>query len=420
MTQHPRKLQIDPPFWRDIRKLRVIGQVLFLIIAIALFVILFGNTQAALQRTGLTISFDFLNRTSQFAISEGLTPNPHSNEDTYGHAFAIGLVNTLRVVGVGLVLTTALGLIMGLARLSTNWLIRQIAIVYIEIMQNTPLLIQLFFLYSGVLLLLPPVRQAITLPGPIYLSVRGFAMPELRSTDTTTLWILIVAAAMLIGWLIWRQRRRIRIETGKPTYGVEIGLGIVVLATVISWFALPRQPYTVGVPQIEGVRYIENKGTVISPKFMAIAPNIPLIDVKADYQIVSPEFAAIVAGLVLYTGAFVAEIVRAGIQSVPTGQWEAARAQGFSYGQLLRLIVLPQALRVMIPPLTNQYLNLIKNSSLGAAVGFSDLFGVSKTVLQSGQVVSVIAIVMLLYLTLDLITSFIMNVINGRFQLKAR
>jgi general L-amino acid transport system permease protein len=301
------------------------------------------------------------------------------------------------VIGVGLILTTALGLIMGLARLSTNWLIRQIAVVYIEIMQNTPLLIQLFFLYSGVLLLLPPVRESIVLPGPTYLSIRGLAMPALWPTETTGMWTVIVTVAAVIGWAIWRQRRRIRIETGQITYAFEIGAGIIILTGVIAWFVLPVRPFNVSFPEIVGPRYVDTQGVVVSP-----------------------EFAAIVAGLVLYTGAFVAEIVRAGIQSVPTGQWEAARAQGFTYGQLLRLIVLPQALRVMIPPLTNQYLNLIKNSSLGAAVGFSDLFGVSKTVLQSGQVVSVIAIVMLLYLSLDLITSFIMNVINGRFQLKAR
>ena len=397
MTQQSHQLQTGPPFWRDIRKIRVIGQVIFLIIAIIVFVVLFGNTQAALQRTGLTISLDFLNRTSQFAISEGLTPNPHSNADTYGHAFAIGLINTLRVIGVGLVLTTALGLIMGLARLSTNWLIRQIATVYIEIMQNTPLLIQLFFLYSGVLLLLPPVRESIVLPGPVYLSIRGLAMPALWPTETTAAWVGVVAIAAIIGCVVWWQRRRIRIETGQITYAFEIGAGIVVLVGLVAWFVLPARPFNISFPEIVGPRYVDTQGIVVSP-----------------------EFAAIVAGLVLYTGAFVAEIVRAGIQSVPTGQWEAARAQGFSYGQLLRLIVLPQALRVMIPPLTNQYLNLIKNSSLGAAVGFSDLFGVSKTVLQSGQVVSVIAIVMLIYLTLDLFTSFIMNVINGRFQLKAR
>jgi general L-amino acid transport system permease protein len=286
---------------------------------------------------------------------------------------------------------------MGLARLSTNWLIRQIAMVYIEIMQNTPLLIQLFFLYSGVLLLLPSVRESIVLPGPIYLSIRGLAMPALWPTETTAIWVGVVTIAAIIGWVVWWQRRRIRIETGQITYAFEIGAGIVVLTALIAWFVLPARPFNISFPEIVGPRYVDTQGIVVSP-----------------------EFAAIVAGLVLYTGAFVAEIVRAGIQSVPTGQWEAARAQGFSYGQLLRLIVLPQALRVMIPPLTNQYLNLIKNSSLGAAVGFSDLFGVSKTVLQSGQVVSVIAIVMLIYLTLDLLTSFIMNIINGRFQLKAR
>jgi len=384
-----------PPLWRDIRFLRVFGQAIFVIAAVIMIGWFASNTQEGLRRTGLLPTFEFLDRTSQFQIDEGLVSEPHSAEDTYGHAFLIGTINTLRVIVIGLILTSILGLLMGLARLSTNWLIRQIAVVYIEVMQNTPLLVQLFFLYSGVFLLMPSVREAVQLPGPSYLSIRGFATPALWPTDTTGTWTLAVIISAVIGWLIGRQRSKVQLETGRPMYGTVIGIGIVIIVATIGWVAL--NPYIVSLPRIVGPRYASGEGSIVSP-----------------------EFTAIVAGLVLYTSAFVAEIVRSGIQAVPTGQWEAARAQGFSYSQILRLIILPQALRVMIPPLTNQYLNLIKNSSLGAAVGYQDLFSVSKTVFQSGQTIPTIIIVMTIYLVLDLSTSLVMNLLNARFQIKTR
>lgn len=390
-----------PPLWRDIRFLRVIGQVAFLIVVILIFSWLVGNTREGLKRAGLTLGFDFLSSPSSFQIDEGLTAQPHVRSDSFGHAFVIGSINTLRVIFIGLILTTILGLVMGIARLSTNWLIRSIAVVYIEIMQNTPLLVQLVFLYAGVFLLLPSVREAVTLPGPIYLSVRGLAMPALLPTASTPIWLVILSFGAGLGIREWQQRRRLWLHTGVPTHGVARGIGITFFVGAVAWLVLAlfsQPPFTVSLPQTVGPRYVEGEGVVVSP-----------------------EFAAIVTGLVLYTGAFVAEIVRAGMQSVPVGQWEAARAQGFSYIQILRLIVLPQALRVMIPPLTNQYLNLIKNSSLGAAVGYSDLFGVGKTIqLQSGASIQVIVIVMLTYLILDLFGSYIMNQVNARFQLKTR
>src|SRR5581483_656685 len=289
-----------------------------------------------------------------------------------------------------------LGLIMGVARLSTNWLIQHIAIVYVEIMQNTPLLVQLIFLYIGVLLTLPSVREAVVLPGPVYLSVRGLATPALVPTDKVATWLVVVLIAVGVGIVVWRVRRRAWLQTGQPTYGAELGTAIVVIAAIAAWLVLT--PFVVSLTRTVGPRYAENEGWILSP-----------------------EFAAALFGLVLYTGAFVAEIVRAEIQAAPIGQWEAARAQGLSHFETLRLIVLLQALRVMIPPLTNQYLNLIKNSSLGAAVGYSEIFGVGKTIqLQSGASVQVIIIVMITYLALDLFAALIMNIVNTRFQLKTR
>ncbi len=382
-----------PAFLRDLRVLRVIGQLAFVVVVVVIAAILINNTYRGLARTGQLPSFSFLSGSSRVQIDEG--PIPHTQDDTYLNAFVVGVVNTLRAAVAGLILATSLGLITGIARLSSNWLVRSIAIVYIEIMQNTPLLVQLIFLYSGVFLTMPSAREAIVLPGPSYLSNRGLATPALLSTQNTALWWLLVLAAALVGWILWRKRRRVQIETGRRMYGAEVGIGIVLTVAVIAWIVL--SPFTVSYPRVIGTRYASGEGTVVS-----------------DY------FAATVLGLVLYTSAFIGEVVRSGIQAIPHGQWEAARAQGLGYFQILRLVVLPQALRVMIPPLTNQYLNLIKNSSLGAAVGFQELFAVSKTIMESGQVIPVIFIVMTIYLTLNLIVSFVMNVANKRFEIKAR
>lgn len=403
MNQQSDRTTSIPPVWRNTHFLRVFAQIAFLFIVIALFVWLFSNTQQGLKRANLSLGFDFLNQASSFQIDEGLVPNPHTRQDSFAHAFAVGLINTLRVLVVGLVLTTIVGLVMGVARLSTNWLIRHIAVVYIETMQNTPLLVQLVFLYVGVILLLPPVRQSVTLPGPIYLSVRGMAFPALWPSPTTFPWLIMSILGLAAGIIIWRRNRRLQIETGRKTHWLEIALLVSLGVPILTWllFAITpgsSAPFIVSLPQIVGPRYVDTQGIIVSP-----------------------EFVAIVAGLVLYTGAFVAEIVRVGIQAVPKGQWEAARAQGFNYFQILRLVVLPQALRIMIPPLTNQYINLIKNSSLGAIVGYSDIFGISKTIqLQSGQAIQVVVIVMATYLALDLLASAIMNALNARFQFKAR
>ncbi|MFN7210003.1 MAG: ABC transporter permease subunit, partial [Aggregatilineales bacterium] len=247
----------------------------------------------------------------------------------------------------------------------------------------------------SVLLTLPRATEPIILPGPSYLSSSGLATPNLIATETTAFWLLLSVIGIGAGITLWRRLRAIRLETGRTTYAAEIGLGVMIGVTVIAWIVL--QPFTVDFPELGRFGYVRNKGAIVSANFVAI-----------------------VLGLVLYTGAFIAEVVRSGIQSVPTGQWEAARSQGFTYGQILRLIVIPQALRVMIPPLTNQYLNLAKNSSLGAAVGFAEVFGVARTMAQSVSVVPIMVIVMGIYLALSLIIAAVMNVLNARFQIKTR
>jgi general L-amino acid transport system permease protein len=389
-----------PPFWRDLRVIRVIAQVVFLALIVLLFYWLAQNTLNGLRRLNLLPSFEFLNQQSQFQIDEGLVPQPHRRTDTYANAFLIGLINTLRVAIAGLVLATLLGLVVGLARMSKNYLVRGIATVYIEVMQNTPLLIQLLFLYIGVFLTLPPTREAVTLPGPVFLSIRGLALPALFPTEHFGLWAVAALVFIGVGRYEWLRRRRIRIDTGRMTRGAEVGLLIALGGMALAWLvlsALGRNPLLLSLPRIAGPRYVVGEGVVVTP-----------------------EYTALVLGLVLYTAAFIGEVVRSGIQAVSFGQWEAARAQGFGYVHTLRLIILPQALRVMIPPLANQYVNLIKNSSLGAAVGFADLFGVANTSVQSGQVVPVIMLTMGLYLTLDLITTAGMNFVNSRVQFKTR
>lgn len=379
----------------DLRFLRYAVQVAFLAVVVGLLAWLVDNTRVSLEAAGIPTSFSFLEQTSGFDISEGLVFAPHSRTDTYAHAFAIAIINTLRTIVFGLFFATLLGLFVGIARLSTNWLLRNLALGFIEVIQNTPLLLQLYFLYSGVVLALPPIRQAIELPGPVYLSVKGLATPTLVAGETALIWVLLALGGLIVGITLWRRLRRIQIDTGRATYGAEIGLAVIALTGVLGWGIL--QPFTVSLPRIEGLNYARTDGAVLSPEFFAIT-----------------------LGLVLYTSAFIAEVVRSGIQSVPAGQWEAARAQGFSHAQILRLIVMPQALRVMIPPLTNQYLNLAKNSSLGTAVGFADLYGTAQTMQQSVPVIPVVVIVMTGYLSISLFIALIMNLINARVQPRTR
>jgi general L-amino acid transport system permease protein len=389
-----RTMNLLPAFLRDVRVLRVFAQIIFIVVIVTLIGWLLTNAQTGLQRANIPTDFNFLSQPSGFQIDEGLTFQPHKRTDPYVNAFVVGFVNTLRATFTSLILSTVFGLFIGIGRLSTNWLVRTLATGYIEVFQNTPLLLQLFFLFA-LIRLLPPIRQAIELPGPAYLSVRGLAIPTLNATATTLIWFVVAAAGIVGGAILWRRLRRIRIDTGRTTFAAEIGGLVMVGVGLIAGVIL--NPFEVSTPRIQGLGYAPNQGGIITPEFLVL-----------------------VLGLVLYTSAFIAEVVRSGIQAVPSGQWEASRAGGLTYGQTLRLVILPQALRIMIPPLTNQYLNLAKNSSLGAAVGYAELFGVARTMTQSVPAVPVIAIVMFTYLALSLVMAWVMNWINGRVQIKTR
>ncbi len=386
------------PFWRDIRVIRVIAQIVFVIVVLAIGAWLLDNYRNWLAERNLTFSFRFLRLEASFDLAEGI---PFKPTDSYARAFLVGVVNTLRVASVGIVLATLLGLVAGVARLSRNWLVSHIASVYIELIRNTPLLVQLFFLYFAVILKLPKLKTgdeitAITLPGPTYLSNRGLAMPWPRPSESFGAWWPFILAALVVALVLWILRARGVQRTGRPSFNF---LWIVVAFLVIpavGWLIVPGSPLVLDVPVIKGLK--ARGGTILSP-----------------------EFVALTLGLVVYTGAFIAEVVRAGILAVPKGQTEAARAQGFTEMQILRLIVLPQALRVIIPPLISQYLNLTKNSSLAIGIGFLDLYAVSNTMLnQSGRVVEVFLMIMAAYLSMSLSISLIMNIVNRRIQIVER
>jgi len=382
------------PFWRDVRVLKVLVQIAFLALVLALGFWAISNY----RERGFAFTYGFLDEEASFDLAEGIEFSP---TDSYARAFLVGVINTIRVAGLGIVFATLLGLVTGIARLSDNWLVSRMATVYIEIIRNTPLLVQLFFLYFAVILKLPQFKTlgqitAITLPGPIYLSNRGLAMPWPRPSDSFGSWWPFLVAALVVAVVLWILRARGVQRTGRPSFNFVWVLIAFVLIPAVGWLIVPGNPLAFDVPEVVGLR--TQGGTALSP-----------------------EYVALTLGLVIYTGAFIAEVVRAGITSVPKGQTEAARAQGFTRGQILRLVVLPQALRVIIPPLISQYLNLTKNSSLAIGIGFLDLYAVSTTMLnQSGRVVEVFLMVMGSYLSMSLTISLIMNFVNRRIQIVER
>jgi general L-amino acid transport system permease protein len=386
------------PFWRDVRVLRVMAQIVFVIVVLAIGVWLLGNYKSWLAERNLTFSFRFLRLEASFDLAEGI---PFKSTDSYARAFLVGVVNTVRVASVGIIFATLLGLVTGVARLSHNWLVSRIASVYIELIRNTPLLVQLFFLYFAVIIKLPQLKKqdeitAITLPGPTYLSNRGLAMPWPRPSESFGSWWPFLIAALVIAVVLLGLRARGVQRTGRPSFNFLWVVLAFFAIPAIGWLAVSGNPLVLDVPVIEGLR--AKGGTILSP-----------------------EYVALTVGLVIYTGAFIAEVVRAGILAVSKGQTEAARAQGFTEMQILRLIVLPQALRVIIPPLISQYLNLTKNSSLAIGIGFLDLYAVSNTMLnQSGRVVEVFLMIMAAYLSMSLSISLIMNIVNRRIQIVER
>ncbi|BAS26532.1 amino acid ABC transporter permease [Limnochorda pilosa] len=383
------------PWWRNERALRVLFQVLFLAAVALAAGALYANMLRGLDRLGLTLNVGFLDQEAGFGISEGIAYAP---SDTYGRAFVLGAVNTLRVSGLGIAMATVLGLVAGVARLSGNWLVRQLSGLYVEVFRNTPVLLQLLFWYAAVMLSMPPVRRSLHLGDLIFITQRGVYLARAHATGSSLSWLALVGGAALMGTAVGGLTRMLREEPRGPwRYLPWMGalLGAAAGWALARWL-LAAPPLVLEVPRLQGFNF---RGGIHG----------------------SPEFTALLLGLVVYTGAFIAEVVRAGVLAVGKGQREAAEALGLSRFQVMRVVILPQALRVIIPPLTSQYLNLAKNSSLAIAIGFPDLFNVGNTMLnQTGQSIPVFGLIMASYLAMSLFTSLLMNLYNRRVKLVER
>lgn len=383
------------PLYNDPRVRSVIYQLA--LAAIIVFLVYGATTNAIdhLQRAHIASGFGFWNETAGFNISQSLIPFS-STISTYGTAFWVGLLNTLLVAALGIVLATILGFLVGISRLSKNWLVSRVASGYVETIRNIPLLLQLLFWYNGVLKALPELRNSYSIADAIYLNNRGFYVPEpiARPGFGWVELVFVVGIVASVAFYFWARRRQMQTGQRAPVLWVTLGL-VIALPFIVLLLA--------GVPI-----HFES-------------PQAGRFNISGGIEVV-PEFAALLFGLSIYTAAFIAEVVRAGIMAVSQGQAEAAYSLGIKPGPTLRLIVVPQAMRVIIPPLSSQYLNLIKNSSLAVAIGYPDLVQIfTGTVLnQTGQAVEVVAITMAVYLTISLVTSGLMNLYNQRMALVER
>ena len=526
------------PFWRDVRVLGILAQLAFIVLVVLGAGWIINNVAGNLSTLGeaqflcrdgtssFRCAFDFLRLDAQFDISE--TPVSYDPSDPYARALLVGLLNTAKVAFWGVILATLLGTFVGIARLSPNWLINKVAKWYVDILRNTPLLLQLFFLYFGVIVLFPQIRAATQPFGlPIYLSQRGINIPWPVFMPSFATWLAFLVLGLVQAQVLWIILGRREQQTGKESNRLVWAVLSFIIVAVIGWYVssasadnqailvsqsarvsqfddlrtsvadrlgveelaeidaavaggsltaeqvqevaltvcaiegsaseanLTAQlreaniPYTVerfsrpdqataayGAGECE--LFVANQATLAAERNLLENSNnhliLPVRETPVRLAVprieglnfvggvkLTPNFAAILIGLVLYTGAFIAEIVRAGIQSVPKGQTEAAKALGLTESQRLRLVVLPQALRVIIPPLTSQYLNLAKNSSLAIAVGYDDLWRISYTTLnQSGRVLQVFLLVMGAYLSLSLLISALLNWYNRRIALVER
>ena len=382
-------------FWRDIRVLRVVSQIVFLLAIAAGIFWLLNNLRTNLSSSGLDISFRFLGVTAGFPISEGIAFDAHANINAY--AFWVGVVNTIRVAVIGIIFASIIGAVVGIARLSSNWLVRKLATLYVETVRNIPLLVQLFFWYFAVMLTaLPLVQNSIRLPGSIYLSRRGLYMPWPQPAEAFGPWMWYILGGVVLAVGVYIARRTQLKRADRPGFPILWAIPTLLLVALAGWFLTPGSPLVLIVPVLK--RFNFEGGLSLSTSFTAL-----------------------VLGLSTYTGAFIAEIVRAGIQAVGKGQTEAAKAVGLRKGFVLRLVVLPQALRVIIPPLTSQYLNLTKNSSLAILIGYYDLLNVGTTIFnQTGRAVEMILLIMASYTFMSLLTSLVMNFYNRRMKLVER
>ncbi|HZH47610.1 MAG TPA: amino acid ABC transporter permease [Roseococcus sp.] len=385
----PRPLRLS---WSDERVRNIVYQVLVVGLVVAVIYWLYSNTRYNLEVRRIATGFGFLDREAGLPIAESLIEYDPSM--TYFRALLVGVLNTLKVAVVGIILATILGTLLGVARLSKNWLLARLAGAYIEIVRDLPLLLQLLFWYA-LLQALPGPRQAINPVTGVFLSNRGLKLPFFE-WDSAHSWALLAFVAGLVGTFLWRRVARARqMQDGQPRPVWPVALGLLVGLPLAVWAAMGA-PFTPDIPSLRGFNFSGGLN-------------------------VSPEFFALLLGLTLYTAGFIAEIVRAGILAVSGGQWEAAEALGLQRRRVMSLIVLPQAMRVIIPPMTSQFLNITKNSSLAVAIGYQDIVSIANTTLnQTGQAIEGIAIIMGVYLSISLSISLFMNWYNARIALVER
>ncbi len=392
MSEIPRFLTYKGiPVWRHAQIIQWAAQIISAFLVVFLVAWFFINIGNAIADRNIPFGFSFLDREYQTPIGEHFIP--YESSDSFRYALVVAASNTLLVAIIGVVLATILGIFMGVARLSGNWLVSKLALIYVEFFRNVPLLVQLLFWFF-IILVLPPVREGYVFGGQLYINNAGISAPGPipGSLGAVLTWVVLVAAAAAVGVMAHRKLTRRETETGKPSYPLLTGIAIVFVVGVLSWIVvsvISEAPFTISSPEPQG-------------RFGRIHGGIT---VRAGLLV-------LLVGLVIYTSAFIAEIVRAGIQSVRRGQIEAARALGLSGTDTLRHVTFPQALRLIIPPLISQCLNLTKNSSLGGAVGYTDMTNVAITMTQTAPAVSIFILIMLVYLAMSLTWSLIGNLYN--------
>lgn len=383
-----------PSIWTDPQIRAWLFQIIAVVAVVAIGWYLFHNTQHNLQQRGILSGFGFLEQSAGFGISQHLIDYNESN--SYGRVFLIGLLNTLLVTVVGIIFATLIGFTVGVARLSPNWLIRKLATIYIETFRNIPPLLQIFFWYFAVIGPLPGPRESLSLGDIFFFNKRGVQMPAPLAAEGLVPFLIALLVSVIVAIVLWRWAHKRRLATGQgfPVWPCVLalllgvpGLTMLVAGVPVHW----------DVPVLQGFNF-------------------------RGGWVMAPELTSIVLALSIYTAAFIAETVRSGIQAVSHGQTEAARSLGLRPGRILRLVIIPQAMRVIVPPLTSQYLNLTKNSSLAAAIGYPDMVSLfAGTVLnQTGQAIEVMAITMSVYLAISISISLLMNGYNKRIALVER
>ena len=388
------------PLWRHVQIIQWASQIISGIVVVGLVAWFFINIGSAIGERNIPYGFSFLSRAYQTPIGQHFLD--YESSDTFLYALIVAFTNTLVVSIVGVILATALGIAVGVARMSGNWLVAKIATAYVEFFRNVPLLVQLFFWFY-IILSLPPVREGYVVARNVYINNAGVSVPSPSpsSGSAAILWLALAAAAVVLGFVVHRMMSRREELTGKVSYPVIYGCATAIAVGAAAWVVLTAvagvAPLVVSIPAPHGA-------------FGRIAGGFTA----------SAGLLALLVGLVIYTSSFIAEIVRAGIQSVNRGQTEAARALGLTPMATLRNVTFPQALRVIIPPLISQYLNLTKNSSLAGAIGYSDLTNVAKTMTQTAPAVSIFILIMLSYLALSLAYSLIGNLYNRYISFAGR